>query len=258
MSRRLPAVFALVAGAAIALTACSGTPAAPALSTPDEIITAALKSTETAKSFHADVTVDGKISGDVMGTGAAQSFDLAGTTASADVDIANKAVHASFAVPALLGLSGDVIAVAGKTYVKTSLTGPLYTVSDTKDTAGVDPSDTGKTIDNVGDLLKQPGIEPTKGDDVACGSKQCYTVNVDLTADELTKIAGAQASSLPVKTDGTLKVQIRVEKDTNHLAGATVEVASPSQGNLKVDIVISKWDEPVTISAPPADQIKAA
>ena len=132
-----------------------------------------------------------------MGSGTSQSFNLAGTTASADVDIANKAVHASFTVPALLGLSGDVIVVDKKAYVKTSLTGPHYMVSDVTDTAGVDPTDTGKTIDNVGDLLTQPGIEPVKGDDVACGSKQCYTVNVDLTADELSKIAGAQASSLP-------------------------------------------------------------
>ena len=82
----------------------------------------------------------------------------------------------------------------------------------------------------MGDLLTQPGIEPVKGEDVACGSKQCYTVNVDLTADELTKIAGAQASSLPVKTDGSLKLQIRVEKDTNHLAGITAEVASADAG----------------------------
>jgi hypothetical protein len=258
MSRRLPAAFALVAVAAISLTACSGTPSAPALTTPDDIIAAALKSTESAKSFHADATVDGNLSGDLMGSGTSQSFNLAGTTASADVDLVNKAVHASFAVPALLGVSGDLIVVDQKAYVKTSLTGPKYMVSDVKETAGVDPTDTGKTIDNVGDLLTQPGIEPVKGEDVACGSKQCYTVNVDLTADEMTKIAGAQASSLPVKTDGSLKVQIRVEKDTNHLAGLTAEVASPTQGSLKVDIVISKWDEPVTISAPPADQVQAS
>ncbi len=61
-----------------------------------------------------------------------------------------------------------------------------------------------------------------------------------------------------MKTDGSLKLQIRVEKDTNHLAGVTAEIASPSQGNLKIDIVLSKWDEPVTITAPPADQIKAS
>ena len=256
MSRRIPAVFALVAVAAISLTACSGASSSPALVTPDEIINAGLQSVAGATSFHADATVDGNLSGDLMGSGTSQSFNLAGTTASADVDIANKALHASFTVPALLGLSGDVIVVDKKAYVKTSLTGAQYTVSDVTETAGVDPTDTGKTIGDLGGLLKQPGIEPVKGDDVACGSKQCYTVNVDLSADELTKIAGAQASSLPVKTDGSLKVQIRVEKDTNHLAGVTAEVASPSQGNLKVDIVLSKWNEPVTISAPPADQIK--
>ncbi len=193
-----------------------------------------------------------------MGTGSATSFDLTGTTATADVDVANKAVHATFAVPGILGLSGELITVDGKAYVKTSLTGAQYMVTDVKQTTGVDPSDTGKAVDSLGGLLTQPGIAPVKGDDVACGSKQCYTVNVDLTAAEISQLAGAQASSLPVALDGSLKVQVRVEKDTNHLAGLTVEVASASQGNLKLDVVFSKWDEPVSISAPPADQIKAS
>ena len=51
---------------------------------------------------------------------------LTGTTASADVDFAKPALKATFAVPAMLGLAGGLIAVDGKSYIKTTITGPLY------------------------------------------------------------------------------------------------------------------------------------
>ena len=78
MSRRLPAAFALVAVAALSLTACSGTPAAAALTSPTDIINAELKATEGANSFHADAQVAGHISAAIMGRGTSHSFTLAG------------------------------------------------------------------------------------------------------------------------------------------------------------------------------------
>ena len=113
----------------------------------------------------------------------------------------------------------------------------------------------GDLIDNLGDILLKPGLNLVKGDDVACGSKQCYTVSADVTADDL----GATAlTGLPVDLAGaTLKLTIRVEKDLPyHLAGITAVLSQPDGTALTVDITASKWDEPVTISAPPADQVK--
>ena len=76
-------------------------------------------------------------------------------------------VKATFAVPALLGLAGEVIVVDGKAYVKTTITGPAVP-GHRRPTRRVDPSDTpAKIIDNLGDLLTQPGVEPVKGDDVS-------------------------------------------------------------------------------------------
>ena len=76
-----------------------------------------------------------------------------------------------------------------------------------------------------------------------------------MAADDI----GASAlTGLPVDLTGsTLKLTIRVEKDPpNHLAGINAVLSQPDGTALTVDITASKWDEPVTISAPPADQVK--
>ena len=102
-------------------------------------------------------------------------------------------------------------------------------------------------------------MDPVKGDDVACGSKQCYTVTADLTADELAALGVGAAAGLPVDLAGaSLAVTVRVEKDLpNHLAGLTLVVTTGDGNALTLDAILSRWDEPVSIAAPPADQINA-
>jgi hypothetical protein len=158
----------------------------------------------------------------------------------------------------MLNLAGEVIAVDGKSYVKTTLTGPLYQES-ASGALPVDPSNARALIDNLGDLLLKPGVNLTKGDDVTCGSKSCYTVTADLTAADL-GTNGAAVSGLPVDLAGaTLKLTIRVEKDLPyHLAGVTAILSMPANAKLTMDVTASKWDEPVSISAPPADKVKPA
>jgi hypothetical protein len=255
MIRRSKNALLAVAAIAFLVTACGTTPTGPALTDPREIVTAALTSTENAKSVQLAAIVDGEATVALpIGGGTGTPLDLTGTTASADVDFVKPAAQATFALKAGLTVSGEVIAVDGKTYLKSTLTGPLYEES----AAGAslfDPSIVGDLIDNLGDLLLQPGLDLVKGDDVACGSKQCYTVSADLTADEL----GATAlTGLPVNLAGaTVKVTARVEKDLPyHLAGVTAVLSQPDGSELTIDVTASKWDEPVTISAPPADQVK--
>ena len=183
MSRRSSAFLALTAAVAVLVAACGGGSAGPALTDPTAIVTAALKSTEAAKSVHLDLTVDGKAAVSLPGSsGPGTPINLTGTTAAADVDFVNKAAKATFSVPALLGLAGEVIAVDGKTYLKTTVTGPLYTESASAGSA-VDPGSASSMVDNLGDLLLKQGVTLVKGDDVACGSKQCYTVIADLTSE---------------------------------------------------------------------------
>jgi hypothetical protein len=256
MSRHIPAV-ALVASLAILLTACGGSTAGPALTDPTAIITAALKSTEAAKSVYFDVTVDGKASIVLPGSGAGTTVDLTGTTATGDIDFANKATKVTFKVPKLLGFTGELIAVDGKVYTKTSLTGPQYSVQSAE-SAPVNPGDAGGMIDNLGDLLLDNGITLTKGDDVACGGKQCYSVTTELTAADLGLPASGAISALPIDLQGaSLKITVLVEKDLPyHLAEVTAVLSLPNDASVTAVLTTSKWDEPVTIQAPPPDQVK--
>ena len=257
MIRRPRSLLLATTVAAVLVAACGTTPTGPALTDPKEIVTAALTATENAKSVHLAANVVGEATVALpIGGGTGTPLDLTGTTASADVDFVKPAAHATFALKAGVTINGEVIAVDGKTYLKTTATGPLYQES----AAGAslfDPSLVGGLIDNLGDILLKPGVDLVKGADVACGSKQCYTVSAELTADDL----GATAlTGLPVNLAGaTLKLTIQVEKDLPyHLAGVTAVLTTPDSGDLTVDVTASKWDEPVTITAPPADQVKPA
>ena len=257
MTRTRSALLVVLATGAVLVSACGATPTGPALTDPKAIVTAALTSTEAAKSVHLALMANGEATVALpFGGGTGTPLDLTGTTASADIDFVKPAAHATFALKAGLTVNGEVIAVDGKTYLKSTLTGPLYEESAAG--AGLfDASIVGNLIDNLGDILLKPGVNLVKGDDVACGSKQCYTVSAQLSADDL----GATAlTGLPVNLQGaTVKVTARVEKDLPyHLAGVTAVLSQTDGAELTVDVTASKWDEPVTISAPPADQVKPA
>ena len=259
--RRLAAPLALLIGAAIALGACGSTPSLPALTDPNEIVTAALKATEGAKSVHIDVTVDGTINADLTGTGGpGAELPLTGTTAAADVDMAGGKAHATFAVPAFLNLNGELIQIGETSYLKTSLTGPQFETSQATDSLPVDPTDASGIFDDVGDFLTADGVDPVKGDDVDCGGKSCYTVSIELSAEELAALGADQAAQMGLPLDlgsASLAFTIRVEKDTYRLAGFKTVASLGEQGSITLDLTLSKWDQPMDISAPPADQVKA-
>jgi hypothetical protein len=256
--RRLPAI-GLVAALALVLAGC-GTPALPALTDPTEIITAALASTEGAKSVHVDARLDGSIRTDLTGSGTATDIPLTGTTASADVDMAGGKAHATIAVPALLNFNADVIQIGETTYLKSSLSGPQYETMGVTDDLPVDPTDASGIFDDIGGLLLADGVDPVKGEDVDCGGKPCYTVMIELTPQELAALGGAAAAeTLPLDISGaSVAFTVRVEKDTRRLAGIQTVASLGAQGSLTLDVAFSRWDEPFDISAPPADQIKPA
>ena len=258
-SHRLSGALSLLAGVAILVTACGG-PSLPALTDPNEIVTAALTSTEGAKSVHVEVTLDGSIDADLTGSGTGTSISLTGTTASADVDMAGGKAHATVAVPAFLNFNADLIQIGETTYLRSSLGGPQYETMEATDKLPVDPTDAARIFDGVGDLLTAEGVDPVKGDDVDCGGKPCYTVMIELTPDELAALgAGAATDLVPLDIgEASLAFTIRVEKDTYRLAGLNAVASLGEQGSLTLDIAFSRWDEPFDISPPPADQIKPA
>jgi hypothetical protein len=244
------ALTALVAVSALVLSACTS---APTLSDPKEILTKAVDAAMAAKTFHLEATVSGKINADLTGSGSATSLTVDGTSLTGDLDIAGKKARIQLSVPALLGLTADIIQIGEDSYAKTSLTGDKYQHSvSTSSSLPVDPADPAKTLEDLKAWLDKPEVSPTKGSDVTCDGTSCYQVTIELTAAELTSLGAADASMDP---NSLVTLVFHVRKDNNHLATVKATVDAGTQGNLALQLDLTKWDESVSITAPPADQV---
>lgn len=287
----MPRSVALLAIVAL-LVACQGQQA-NLLSDPKAILAAAAVSTASARSVHIDATADGPISFDPLGTGAGAAVNLRGTTATADVDLAGDKVHATFLSPNLLNLSAEVIGLDGATYLKSSLTGALFlkTTSPASTTPSAAPSAAAsQALAGLSELLSRSDLKPLKGDDVPCAGGTCYTVTLQLTAAQLQSLlggssgSGASASPESSATDGaigsngigdlpglggqlsglplpdlstaTADLVVHVEQTTNRLSGIDATVHLGDTGDPKIQVTFTKWDQPVSIQAPPADQVQ--
>ncbi|MBA2701228.1 MAG: hypothetical protein H0U58_05925 [Chloroflexi bacterium] len=272
--RSLPSTarrLGLVAALATVAVACGGTPpSAPALVDPREILSAAATHAASARSVHVDVTADGQLALDLLGTGVTSApISLADTTASLDADLSRGATRATFSAPGILGIRGEAIVVDGVSYVKTSLTGPLYqaqgqgaVLASPSPAPGASGNVTAGIMDGVIAFLREPGVEPIKNPDAACGGSTCYSVSLDVGADRLGPLLGGAGSSaslpipLPDLSGATARLTFLVERDPTRLASLDVVADLGDTGNVVADLTFSKWDEAVTISAPSPDQVR--
>ncbi|MBF8290393.1 MAG: hypothetical protein HW391_1361 [Chloroflexi bacterium] len=171
MHRRAIALPAVLVAISLIVGACGS--ATPALTDPTEILTRAVEALGKAKSLHIEATVDGTISLDLTGSGTASDLTLGGTTLDADVDIENGDIRMHLAVPAMLGLTADVVVVGEDSYTRTSFTGEKYKKgSAAASGVPVDTSNLAESLKMLEEWLKKPEIAPKKLDDAACGSSK--------------------------------------------------------------------------------------
>lgn len=246
MHRRALALAILVLVPLVA--AACGSNAGPTISDPKEILTRAVAAMQQAKTAHVAAKVDGTLSPLILGGGQTGDITLDGTTMSADIDFEHKNLHLNASVPAMLGLTADIIVVGPDTYTKVSLAGDKYQKSATAASSSTDPL---AAISQLAAFLDRPEINATKKADASCGSKRCYVVAVDLTADALkTLVPGTDLG------DATVGVTIRVEQDTLYPAGIDVAAKGSRIGDLTLKVEISGWNKAVTVTPPPADQVQ--
>jgi hypothetical protein len=256
---RQSAAALLLGGSVVLSVAACGGPTLPALTDPTEIVTVSLASAQAAKSFHVDVTVDGSITADLTGTGGSgTSLPLTGTVAAADVDVANKKAHATFAIPSFLNFTGEVIQIGKVSYLRSSLGGTKFEESESTDSLPIDVTDPSAMFEEIRGFLGAEGVDPVKNEDVDCGDTSCYSVTIELTPKEIAALGGAAVpTGLPIDIGAaSLNLNARVEKDTQRLSGLTAVVSLGGQGSVTIVLALSKWDEATSISAPPADQIE--
>ena len=218
---------------ALVVAACQTGPTAPALTDPRAILAAAVTTAGAASSVRIDATADGTVALD-LGFGAPSDVDLSGTTVSADLDLEAGDARATFSAPNLLGITGELIAVDGTSYVKTSLTGPKYLVQPIDSAAPTPSGGTSATfIQDLTDFLANPALDPVKGEDVACGNTTCYRVDISLTPDELAALGVGDLETptglpipvpIPDLSAATVDLSVLVAKDTTRLTGIEASV----------------------------------
>lgn len=250
MLRRFAPAMALLI---TVLAACQGS---PAIASPTDIITQGLTATTSLKSFHMSL----KLEGSVTMPGSAAKMDLKSTSLEADVDIGGKQAHLTFAVPALLSLSGDVVLIGKDLWVKTSLSGDKYSHMSTSTIAGASYAptasiDTASMVTKVKDFLAKDGVVTKKLADVACGDRQCYQVSVTIPSS-LMKSAGAVASMDPSTVFGdALVLNLLFDREKLWLTSISTDITSTAMGTFSVALTFSNFDEAVTVSPPPDAQV---
>ncbi len=284
MHRRL---IALVATAVVAAAACSGASSATPIADASTIITQSLDAVSRAKTVHARAEVTGTVPfdlGSLLGgesggspTASGASMDLSGTYLDATVDITGKKGTVTIAVPVLLGMKADIIMDGDTTYSRISLMGDKWQKSVSSSEPGASPSpsqDVATMVAEVEKALSAPGVTTEKLADEKCGDVDCYHVKITAPASSLRSdaggllsglggagglggLAGDLASAAPGASPlvgGDVTIDWWARK--GDLRPAKIVIGTTTQGSpVTITVTMDKWDETVTVSPPPADQI---
>ena len=248
MLRRLTPLLVLML---VLLAACKG---APAYSSPTDIISRGLTATAGLKSFHMSLGVNGTF----KAPGSSGSFKLDSTSLEADLDVKAKNAHVTFAVPAMLGLTGEALVIGKDVYVKTSMTGNKWSHQTHDTTSSASPAESfnpATIVIKVNEFLAKDGVVTTKLADVACGDRQCYQVSVSVPSSLMTG-AGAVASMDPSTIFGNaLVLNLLFDREKLWLTEVSTDVASDTVGTFSAKLTFSNFDEAVTFSPPPSADV---
>ncbi len=246
----------LVAVAALLLSACSA-PGAPAINDPREIINKGLDATTKLKSFHLLATVDGKLTVEQLGG----NMSLSGTKLEGDFNVTDKLGHATFEVPPLLGITGEVIATADASYVKTSLTGDKWQKQANPSGSAADMQDPAKALAQVKAFLDKDGVDVKKLADAKCGEATCYQVEVTIPSSLLDEAAHQSAAPMASGTSASdvigesLVVDLQFDRSKLYLTSASTSISSDKAGTLNVKVTLSNFDKAVTVTPPASGDV---
>jgi len=110
-------------------------------------------------------------------------------------------------------------------------------------------------ISQMRQALKDAGVTVTLVGVDKIGGKDASHINVSVPLDKLNSAIAAEASAGPAITIDSASVDIWVYTDSSRLAQVELKGASSTLGNLDITLTISNYDQPVTVTAPSADQV---
>jgi hypothetical protein len=269
-----PVLAILAALVLISANACSS----PAATRADasSIITQVINGGSAVQSFHFTLAAAGTIKAAALSDaggaagGLSGDLELDGASIEGDVDVTGQAAHLTLAVPAR-GLSGDVIVAGGASYSKISLLGlapAKYTKKDLASVAGgygiAIPTPGPSGLAALGDqiqliwvVLEAVGVKATLVGVDQIGGKDANHINISVPLDLLNNQIASAASPSPAPKIDSASVDMWVYTDSNRPAQVEIKGASSTFGNLDITLTISNYDQPVTVTAPSADQVNA-
>jgi hypothetical protein len=257
----------LLAFVAAGCGSAAATPAPSLLSDPNEIVTTSVGRFGAATSVHVDGTLSGSVNAASLGplTGGAMAglsgaVKLDGSSMSGDVDLARQALHFSAAFPRLFATTADVVVVDGFVYTKVNLLGDKYT--RTRPAISVPSASPlpgkGWDVGAVFTLVRDAsGATATLlGREVIDGGDAYHlvlTVPPATLNAELATLAGGPVSGVTVDT---ASIDYWVSVATVRPAKLEIRVSTASLGSIDATLTLSKYDQAVTITAPPAGQVQ--
>jgi hypothetical protein len=259
-SRALPiavVAFVLVFLTAVVWYAVAG---GASLTDPAEILTRGAEATSEADSFHVEVTVAGSVEDPDTGS----SMPLDGVSVSGDVDVANEAAHVTFAVPFLLGLSGEAIILGEDMYLMSSLSGDkwVHMPATSESSPSPAPSSPAEVADKVAEFLATDGVTAEKLADEECGEDTCYHIRLSISEEAMAAHPdampdmGEYGSFLPDEAfRGPVVVDLLFDRDALWLRQVSTSAADSESGDASLTVDLSQYNESFEISAPPADQV---
>jgi hypothetical protein len=250
MPRRLALLVTVLA---LGVGACSTTPALSA----KDIINKSLLAMQGVKTAHVQADVTGKVSVNLTGAGSGSQLDIGGTTAAADIDVPGKKTKLTFAVPALLGTSGELIAADNAIYLKLGGlfgSGDKYTklAAPNLGSSGSTVTDPTKALADLQAGLDKLSTPPSTGADEKCGDADCYHVIVKFTGEDLNRLGSPSPLASP--TNGNINLDLFVRKNDFRLGRLVVAASDATTGNVNVTTAFT-YDMPVAIQAPSPDQV---
>jgi hypothetical protein len=252
-----PPVIAVLALLVLAAAACG--PSVPALTDPAEILQKGAASLGTLKTVHVRGAIDGEVPLSIGGAGGGAPLPLDGTTLDADLDVANAGLDVELLAPALLNLRVNLRVVDGNAYLRAPIiTGDSWVRQPAEGGIGGDPA---AALAGLAAFLARPELAPEKLADSRCAGTDCYSVRFTVPASEVRDALGSLGSSIPGlggDAVGDVTVTVGVRKDDRRLATLGLEIPAGGTKPLTINLELGKYDEPVTIEAPPADEVKVA
>jgi hypothetical protein len=250
----LGSLLALVALLTVVLAACSSTPQAPALTDPKDILAKSAESLAGVKTFEFTGTFSGSVKAQQIG-----DFDLSTMTLAGAMDVPNKKAKVTLDAPSILGTKIEALLLDQTLYYKVA--GPLaialnasadkwtkVEVPAASDSPVGDVTDPATAVKELQDALDKLPTPPVKQADEKCGDQDCYHVTIAV------KAADMQALDPTASINGDITLDIWSRKSDYRPAKVAVNVASVDMGTFGTTIEL-KYDVPVTVDAPPADQV---